>query len=318
MLGRLFSRPTPVLLLVAPFFGEALSGSTPPLDLLLPWNLALMVGLYGCGALICRELVCRYRLGLIGLILLGAAYGVYEEGLVDRFWYSPDFWDQVEVGSYSVVGQTNLLLAVHLTIFHTAVSICSSVLIVERVFPGERERPWLGRRGLIVTGLVLGVAVPLVCGEFPWPSALALVAAACVMALLVAAAFWARRFDFAARPVGPPRRGLAWVAFAAVTIHWFVVYSLPSTGIAWPVGIPLAVAPIAVGAWFVAARATGDRYGRDALRVISGILSFFIVLDVFVGLAGRYDMVLGGLATAFALRWLWRREPQPLGSRSAS
>jgi hypothetical protein len=77
------------LLVVAPFFGEVLSTATAPLDILLPWNLALVVGMYGCGALPCREVAHRYGLGWPGLLLLGAAYGVYEEGLVDRFWYDP-------------------------------------------------------------------------------------------------------------------------------------------------------------------------------------------------------------------------------------
>ncbi len=40
-------RPGWVVLLVAPFFGETLSAARPPLDLLLPWNLALLAGLYG-------------------------------------------------------------------------------------------------------------------------------------------------------------------------------------------------------------------------------------------------------------------------------
>jgi hypothetical protein len=47
--------PSLTLLVVAPVFGEVLSTATAPLDILLPWNLALVVGMYGCGALLCRE-----------------------------------------------------------------------------------------------------------------------------------------------------------------------------------------------------------------------------------------------------------------------
>src|SRR4051812_25739639 len=99
--------PVVAIALVAPFLGEVVSMATPPLDLLRPWNLALMVALYGGGALICRELAHRYRLGVLGLCLLGAAYAVYEEALVDRYWFDPRYWADAGVGSYSRVWHTN-------------------------------------------------------------------------------------------------------------------------------------------------------------------------------------------------------------------
>mgnify|MGYP001171564707 FL=1 len=305
--------PAVAILLLAPFFGESLSGATSPLDLILPWNLALMVGLYGCGALICREVVLKYKLGLVGLIVLGAAYGVWEEGLVDRYWYDPSFWDDQNIGAYSVVGQTNLLLALLLTVFHSAVSICCSVLVVERIFPRRQAQPWAGRRGMIVAVFVFAVVVPLVCGEFYWPSAPNLVAAALVMLLLVAAAFWQRRFDFGSGTRtarrSRSRKAIGWIAFAATLIFWFTVYSLPESGIAWPVGLLVAALPVVIATWLIARRATGDRFGPDALRVITGILGFFVLLDLFIAPLARPDMLLSALAVVLLLRWLWRQEP---------
>jgi hypothetical protein len=305
--------PAVCILLIAPFFGEALSGATPPLDLILPWNLALMVGLYGCGALICREVTLRYELGLVGLILLGAAYGVWEEGLVDRYWYDPSFWDDQNIGAYSVIGQTNLLLALLLTVFHSAVSICSSVLVIERIFPKRQGQPWVGRRGMVAAVIVFAIAVPIICGEFYWPSAPNLVAAALVMLALVAAAFWQRRFSFGSGATTPDRtwsrKAIGWIAFVATLVFWFVVYSLPESGIAWPVGLLVAALPVTIAAWLIARRATGDRFGADALRVITGILAFFALLDVFVAPLARPDMLISALAVIFLLRWLWKREP---------
>jgi hypothetical protein len=300
-------------LIVAPFFGEALSGATPPLDLVLPWNLALMSGLYGCGALICRELARRFQLGLIGLCLLGAAYGVYEEGLVDRYWYYPTFWHDAGIGSYSVVWHTNVLLAVHLTFFHTAVSICCSILVVERLFPNRRNKPWAGRGGLGLAAVMLGVVVPFLYGEFGrGPGLLVLMAAGGLCVLLIIAAFVVPRLrrSGARRPHGSGR-GLGLAAFACTAAHFVVVYSLPSTSVVWPIGIAIAVAPVAAGIYVVRRIATGDSDGSDWLRVVIGILAFFVVMDVAVGLAGRYDMIAGGLATALALRWLSNRCPRP-------
>jgi hypothetical protein len=60
---------------------------------------------------------------------------VYEEGLVDRFWYDPGYWAETGVDGYSVVWHVNVLLAAHLTVFHTAVSIVAAIVVVERLFP---------------------------------------------------------------------------------------------------------------------------------------------------------------------------------------
>jgi hypothetical protein len=311
---RSLRTPAVAILLIAPFFGEALSGSTPPLDLILPWNLALMAGLYGCGALICREVARRFQLGLLGLCLLGAAYGVYEEALVDRYWFYPTFWHDTGVGHYSVVWHTNVLLAVHLTAFHSAVSICSSVLVVERLFPAQRERAWAGLKGLAVAAVTLGVLVPFVYGEFSrGPGALVLIAAGALCVVLVGCAFLAPRL--ALQPAAPERESYRWlgvVAFVSTTAHFVLVYTLPSTGVAWPVGIAIAVAPIAAGVLVVRRTASGGAYGVDSLRVVTGILAFFVILDALVGLGGRYDLTVGALATAFALRWLRQRAGLPV------
>ncbi|HVV71774.1 MAG TPA: hypothetical protein VHI52_09795, partial [Verrucomicrobiae bacterium] len=74
-------KPVLTLLLLSPTIGELLSGSSPPLQFFNPIALALLVCLYGCGALLIRETVARRGLNSTGLLLLGAAYGIVEEGL---------------------------------------------------------------------------------------------------------------------------------------------------------------------------------------------------------------------------------------------
>src|SRR3954454_17352344 len=97
---RRLTSPVVLILLLAPYFGEGLSGSTPPLELLLPWNLAFMAALYACGALLCRDVAHRCGLGFVGLVMLAMAYGVWEEALVDRYWFFPKFWADAGVGHY--------------------------------------------------------------------------------------------------------------------------------------------------------------------------------------------------------------------------
>jgi alpha-beta hydrolase superfamily lysophospholipase len=52
------------------------STATAPLDIFLPWNPASVVGMYGCGALLCREVAHRYGLGWPGLLLLNPFFGL--------------------------------------------------------------------------------------------------------------------------------------------------------------------------------------------------------------------------------------------------
>jgi hypothetical protein len=89
-----------------------------------------------------------------------------------------------------------------------------------------------------------------------------------------------------------------------------LVYSLPATAIPWPFGMVIALAPIGAGALLVHRRATGGVGGRDELRVLNGILAFFVLLDALVGLGGRYDLPAGAIATALALRRLNKQSRQ--------
>lgn len=308
---RVSPRPVLLILFVAPFFGEGLSGSSPPLDLLLPWNLAFMAALYGCGALVCREVAHRFGLGFSGLVLLGVAYAVWEEALVDRYWFFPDFWDDSGIGTYSVVWHTNVLLAVHLTVFHTAISICASVLVVEWLTPHARHRPWVSRPGLAIAGVVLAVT-PVIYGELDQrPPTPVLVAAGVLLAAIVAAAFLAgrrpRRVPARRTDGSRPRRGLGLLAFTCVLTHWVLTYSVAETDLAWPLGVALSLLPVAVGLALVPRLAVTGPYGSDGVRVVVGLLAFFVLLDLLVALLGRYDMVLSAIFTAWLARRLYTR-----------
>jgi len=84
------------LFLLAPIVGEVLSGSTPPLGFINPFTFLLETGLYGSGAILVRELVRRRGLGWASILLLGAAYGILEEGLVVTSWFNP-YWPDLGV-----------------------------------------------------------------------------------------------------------------------------------------------------------------------------------------------------------------------------
>ena len=153
-------RPVLALLLTAPYLGEVLSTATSSIELLLPWNLALFVALYGSGALLCREMAHRWGLGLPGLALLGAAYGVYEEALVDRFWFNPGYAHDTGVGDYAQVWHTNLLLATRRPrprLLGLVAFACTSAHFVLVYAVPSTGLPWPAGLAAALTPLVAGV-----------------------------------------------------------------------------------------------------------------------------------------------------------------
>jgi hypothetical protein len=80
--------PVACLLFLSPLIGEYLVGSLPMSMLgLLP----LMMAMYGAGALLIRETVRRRGGGWGSIVLLGAAYGLFEEGFVTQSLFNPNY-----------------------------------------------------------------------------------------------------------------------------------------------------------------------------------------------------------------------------------
>ena len=159
-----------LLLLPGPT-AEALTGSTPILVYLTnPVSFVTNTLLYGGGALLIREIARRRRLGWSSILLLGAAYGIFEEGLVVNTWANP-WLPQVcsivkgrasGLCNYSRFGGIILSWASSLTVFHAVVSITIPILLVELVFPKRAARAWLGRK--LTIALTLGEVLILSAG----------------------------------------------------------------------------------------------------------------------------------------------------------
>ena len=150
-----------MLLLLSPAIGELLSGSSPPTQFFNPVALLLLVGLYGCGALLVRELRVRRQLNVRGLLLLGVAYGIIEEGLMCKSFFNP-FWK--DVGFLSTYGRAlgvNWLWTLGLTAYHTIVSITVPIFLTEALFADRAAGPWLRRRGCVIAAVCLGLVTLL-------------------------------------------------------------------------------------------------------------------------------------------------------------
>jgi len=150
-------RPVLALLLLAPLVGEYLLGNTPVTEL---GSLPLYLPLYGCGALLIREMTRRTGRGWPTMLLLGAAYGLWEEGPVDQMLWNPQYggfdFGLTYAGTHVPLLGTSVALLQDVVSMHMIWSISVPIALVE-AFRRDPQRPWLGRPGLIVTGLVFAV-----------------------------------------------------------------------------------------------------------------------------------------------------------------
>src|SRR5438067_9369308 len=148
--------PVIVLIVMAPLVAEVLPGSTP---ITLPALLLSDLLIYGPGALLIRELVRRRGRGWVSILLLGAAYGLIEEGLALQSLFNPAYGHVSQWGA-RLLGINGLYTEV-IIIIHVVWSVAIPILLTELLFPARRTTPYLHRFGLIVTGIwyILGVAL---------------------------------------------------------------------------------------------------------------------------------------------------------------
>jgi hypothetical protein len=292
------------LFLLAPLTAEVLSGSTPILLFAEKPVLAVIsLPLYGCGVLLVREVARRRGLGWGGVLWLGAAFGIWEEGVVLNTWADP--WARVICGAqhqgicdYGRINGVSVIWALSLTVFHAVVSITIPILLVELARPRLAPLPWLKAAGLrwCVGGeafvLLLGVLLNL--GDFshhgrwgpPWqPYALALtLMAACV--LMALRPRWRRRGRAGALPS-------LWMLRLLGCLFITLDVLLPSLekglGLPYQIALALDAGLLALAIWRVSAWARRHGWGdRQRLALATGALGFFIFLwDPLLELSGN-------------------------------
>jgi FtsH-binding integral membrane protein len=147
--------PALVLFFLAPAIGELLSGSAPPAEFFNPISLLLLSSLYGSGALLVRELKIRWNKSYVSLFILGAAYGVIEEGLMVKSFFDPGWMDLGTLGVYGRWMEVNWVWAEWLTIYHAIFSIAIPIALVEVAYPDLRNERWLSNRKLAATTVLL-------------------------------------------------------------------------------------------------------------------------------------------------------------------
>ena len=229
-----FRGPIWTLVFLAPFIAEVLSGSTRTsvLFVLIP---EMMV--WGVGALLCRELVRRWRAGGTSLLLLGLALSVAEEFLIQQTSIAPLPFPGMHA-DYGRAWGINLIWLLAMLGFESVWVVVVPVHVTELIFPARRESPWLRLRGWIVSGIVFLIGCRIAwygwtqqarprLGAAPYHPPVALLAGGvAAIVALIALAYLLRNLG---RPVADSRTVPAWLAGLAAFVMgsaWFELIGL--------------------------------------------------------------------------------------------
>lgn len=316
------TRTWPALLtlyFLAPLLGEVLSWSTLPLAFIFePAKLIFEPALYGSGAILIRELVRRRGLHWGNVLILGAAYGVLEEGVDIQTWFNPAGLHGL--GVYGRYWETNWVWAAGLTVFHMVFSITIPIILAESCFPQIAALPWLGHKGRnwLTAWLTLAVVIGVLgygwvlgkqTGYLHPPFPQYLVAVGLMLALL---ALGVRLRLPPPTQTARPAPRLWTVRLAALgmsTLFFLVFYGVPSLIPLPPVELVLlafiiVLAVTRVRTW--ATRASWDNAQRLALA--SGALGFWLAVSPIFWFTG---LPLVALLLLVLLIWLARRAAYP-------
>jgi len=151
-----------MLLFLSPLVAELLTTATPPWQFVNPVSLAILLSLYGSGALLIREYRARRKLGFTSVLLLGLAYGVLEEGLAVETFFNPEWKDLGEYGVYGRWLGVNWVWSCYLAVFHSLWSIAVPIALVEAFYSEVESKAWLSRRTCtVLVGLISAVTLIL-------------------------------------------------------------------------------------------------------------------------------------------------------------
>jgi hypothetical protein len=304
--------PWLALVLVAPAIGEVLSGSSPPPELLNPVAVFFLIGLYGSGALLVREIAFRWGKGWPSVFALGAAYGIIEEGLMCKSFFDPGWMDVGLLGSYGRWLGVNWIWTLELILFHAAFSTSIAILLVYLAYPEKRGKPWAGNKGLILAGILMALVVVLgyfFISAYRPDILLTLLSGLAAGALIVLARLLPPGLPFKSESLVPRPRWLAMTGFTWTFALFFIVWVIPSTGLpavlTFTLLLGLAAAGWAMLAWLYG-KGAGFTEGHK-LALAAGALGFFLLLSALMGIGGIRGMGLAGATAAVLLFLLWRR-----------
>jgi len=313
--GYLKAHPVISLLILTPGIPEYLSSSSPINAIILNpptfiFQLLANLGLYGSGALLIHDAATRWKKGWAAILLLGAAYGILEEGVALSTLFDPNAGPVGALGSYGHWLGVNWIWAAGIVPFHAAYSISIPILLLGMAIPETKLKPLLSGRGTTLAVLVLSLDVAIlmvvvwrVSGFWMgWPI---LVLSLLSIGGLV---FLSRRttslstYNLGGRPAPSPKESIA------VGLSFFPFVFL-TQGLGRGAGLPaaldvlLVIAVQALYLIYVARRRWGNSR-RSVIALVLGLLVPIMIFGVLAELAFPLTL-LADVAMVVFLRRLW-------------
>jgi hypothetical protein len=312
--------PVVCLLLLSPGIPEYISGSSPTSAIVLNplmfgFQLLANLGLYGAGVLLVREAMVRWNKGWATVLLLGAAYGILEEGVALSTLFDPNASPVGKLGTYGHWLGVNWVWVAGILPVHTVFSISLPILLLGLAVPRTRGASLLSRRGLLVASVVLGVDVAFLfllvarVSNF-WMGWQVFASSLLAMALLAVVARRVPAGEIHAAS-GPPRLGPR--AMAAIGVFFYTSVLL-AEGLGMGASLPAAVD-------FVVVVALQGLFLIGVLRVAGStenernLIAFAVGLAVPIAAIGVISelplalALLPDVAFVLFLRGLWAEYP---------
>ncbi len=273
------------------------------------------LGLYGPGVLLIREAMVRWQKGWGSVLLLGAAYGILEEGIALSTLFNSSADPVGQLGFYGHWLGVNWVWMAGILPVHMIFSISLPILLLGLALPGTRGRSLLSRRGIRVVYVILGVDVSVLflfilrAESFwmGWPifiSSFAAIGFLVLVAYRVPAGILSARSD---EPrLGPRRMAIVGALFypAVLVTEFFGI------GVSVPAGVDFVLVIALQGLFLVyVVRVMGSRHNERnllafALGLILPIAVFGVLAEIRLPLTLLADLVM-----VLFFRKLWRKFP---------
>lgn len=291
------------LIVITPILTEIVSGNTPPHALLHPQIVLFLIAAYSFPLLVLRELSIRWRLGALGIFVLGLAYGFLNEGLIAQTLIRAERVPMPNFNHYVYAAGVNFSWVAVIVPWHALMAVLFPLALLAHWFPSCSRERWLGNRAFAILAAILIACIAFI-GLVRAPH-VQMRAFLLVMVLLVAAASAFR----AKQPpllVAPGNRLLPFFFGIVLYAGIFLTPMILASKRVAPAIFFAAVAAVLLmfrllGRWM--------GFGTAQTAAMAGLGSYFAA-SVFQMLGGflRHSteaLVCGGLlAAAFALLWL--------------